>query len=113
MHIRLYFRSESCCCVISHDVAISDCEKGGEWQFALLVVFFGHGDGISAWVRSGIWPFRGVRVGEASNPGPPHKTRTEVALADAALAATQAESDGGATPQSLHVDQFQKNFTNS
>ena len=52
---------------------ISACEKGGEWYLASVVrTCF-----ISA---SGLWqwPYRGICVGEASNPGPPHEGGAQI-----------------------------------
>ena len=50
--------------------SISACGKGGEWHFAFyLRISF-----ISA-CGSWQWPLRGIRIGEAKNPGPPKSSR--------------------------------------
>ena len=64
------------------------------------------------------WPFRGVRVGEASDLGAPNLLREGIATSDPAIDAviedcfsmpadlilddTQRESDGGGTPPGTH-----------
>ena len=77
---------------------ISVCSKSGEWQFAWVIRWrgnpFGERDSISACSKirewhfalglrfyaisacgSWQWPSRGIRIGEAEHPGPPHVPR--------------------------------------
>ena len=59
------------CVKISMNIpSISACGKGGEWHFALYLrtCFISV---CELWQ----WPFRGIRIGEAKNPGPPKSSR--------------------------------------
>ena len=97
---------------------ISACGKNEEWQLAFGMARISCGVVIShyykysfsscfdicGYVYLGLvgewqWPFRGVRVGEARHPGPPHRSRT---AAELAAMNTQQTSNAPATPQGIH-----------